>query len=765
MGSLVDINEKQGVDIVTVDDLPQTPLVSEADWIVVNKGQGNGSLTTKAKIDQVFGGTISAAKSAADRAETAAANAQSISDSGTYYITDVDPDGTIAGLAGTEEGKSFRVAQGMDGEVSFIYYRKTAGKAVPIADAASANAVKNLTGIIKKSKGPKTFLRFRDYLGMVIARWTSDSEGGVRFTSPLVSFDRTGYYGEKTEISEHVVKNKDFTVKKSNDGTFKIIDKVGLILMKIKNGILYLPRIKAVFNDKTEIVHGTNTVVLNDSKGNILSIKDSRGLVGLRIDKNCILHANIAGQDSGSGGKAVMTEDQIISMVRSAAQEEMSNFGRRIFNNVPKLGNPLKTKKKVSFWIVYGQSFSVGAQSGVALSTTQTLGNVMLGGSPRGSTYGNLANSYVYAPVGGANVFQPLVEVLQDNLGNIVTNTSGGYGETIASSFANNLKRYHNEAMGVENDEDFLIGVACCGVSGRTIEQLKKGATPEIYNRVETALDGIAEAATAAGYDWEIGGIIYIQGENDNGQSFEFYSPRLQTMHDDLITSCMTKSGQTTKPLFMLNQVGNTYVREMGVPTAQLALAQNNENVVLIGSYSGLQNPGQHLTANSYRIVGARYARDAFRHMSGYGSSTFKCASGMFKGASVYLGMTPHVAPLQFAKVFDGWDLVDQADKGITVTDGSGTLAPADIQVSIVSPTVLKVLCSRPLSGKVTVLFGDKGHKGLHNIADSGNEVSYNKWEFGVPNQYPRENVEGLVGKQYDLRTFAAIQSITCKEV
>ena len=33
-------------------------------------------------------------------AQTAAENAQNIADANTYYITETDPDGTIAGLAG-----------------------------------------------------------------------------------------------------------------------------------------------------------------------------------------------------------------------------------------------------------------------------------------------------------------------------------------------------------------------------------------------------------------------------------------------------------------------------------------------------------------------------------------------------------------------------------------------------------------------------------------------------------------------------------------
>lgn len=708
--------------------------------------------------------TVAARDEAVAAKESAKANAeyvQNMADADTYYITPGDPDGTIAGLAGTVEGKSFRVAQGIGADVSFIYYRKAGGVAFAIADSASGSSVKNIAGLIKKSAGSQAFMRWRDNLGTVISYWTADTDGGAGFVSKLVGFSRKGFFAENTEISDNTMRNKDFAVVKSEDGSFSVKDKLGLVLLKATAGKLYLPKISAIINSATKLNYGKLKISIG-SGGDIVSFRDSRGVIGLRVDKNCVVHAKIAGYNGNSHEK--MSENYIVSMVQSFADSAKINFGRRVFNNVSALGNPNKSKKKVSFWIVYGQSFSVGAQSGVALSTTQTLGNVMLGGSPRGTSFGNLATEYTYSPVGGENLFYPLVEVLQSNLGEIVSNTNGGYGETIASSFANNLKTYHNQSMGLENDEDFIIGVACCGVSGRTIEQLKKGAYPEIYNRVESCLDGVAEAAAAAGYDWEVGGVIYMQGENDNGQPYSFYYPRLQSMHDTLIESCMAKSGQKTKPLFMLNQLGNAYVRGMGVPQAQQALALNNDNVILVGTYAGLSNPGAHLSANSYRQLGAIFARDAYRHMSGFGSYPFRCEKAIYKDNVIYLGFTPHVSPLKFTEAFNKWGCVNYDDKGMTVADSGGTLTTSEITATIVAPAVLKIVCSRILSGNVTVTIGDAAHAGVHNISDSSSEVSFNYWEYGVPNQYPQENNPGLVNKKYSLATFSAIQEIVCEE-
>ena len=73
------------------------------------------------------------ASDAADRAEAAADadNAQNIADANTYYTSATDPDGTITGLAGTPDGKSFRVAiqDATLSVVAFNYYLNKGGVA------------------------------------------------------------------------------------------------------------------------------------------------------------------------------------------------------------------------------------------------------------------------------------------------------------------------------------------------------------------------------------------------------------------------------------------------------------------------------------------------------------------------------------------------------------------------------------------------------------------------------------------------------------
>ncbi|MMZ50867.1 hypothetical protein D1872_125870 [compost metagenome] len=70
-----------------------------------------------------------AAAEAAKRAEAALDNTENIADANTYYTSATDPDGTIAGLAGTPDGKSFRVAiqDATLSVVAFNYYLNKGG--------------------------------------------------------------------------------------------------------------------------------------------------------------------------------------------------------------------------------------------------------------------------------------------------------------------------------------------------------------------------------------------------------------------------------------------------------------------------------------------------------------------------------------------------------------------------------------------------------------------------------------------------------------
>lgn len=61
----------------------------------------------------------------------------------TFYKSESDPDGTIAGLANTPAEKIFRVAQGLNDDLAFIYYLNNSGAALALTALLGRGAITN----------------------------------------------------------------------------------------------------------------------------------------------------------------------------------------------------------------------------------------------------------------------------------------------------------------------------------------------------------------------------------------------------------------------------------------------------------------------------------------------------------------------------------------------------------------------------------------------------------------------------------------------
>ncbi|EPP7097319.1 hypothetical protein ACTWOF_005316, partial [Klebsiella michiganensis] len=108
-----------------------------------------------ARGDKVEGGPMGTAnmqaKVLADRTRYLKDSVESIPDyrEFTFYKTNEDPDGTITGLAATVENQAFRVGQGPDSDLAFIYYLHINGTAKEIARTPSVTAIDNVLRYIK----------------------------------------------------------------------------------------------------------------------------------------------------------------------------------------------------------------------------------------------------------------------------------------------------------------------------------------------------------------------------------------------------------------------------------------------------------------------------------------------------------------------------------------------------------------------------------------------------------------------------------------
>lgn len=723
-----------------------------------------GSLEQWLQTQTAAGDAAVRAGQEADRSEDAAERAESIVDvQGTY--ADI-----TAGLAATTNGQYFRVPQGTGSVTAFIYYKNDSGSAVPVANLAGAAALEKLVKMFSTDGATSdVFMRWADKYGLVVAKWL-ETDDGISFVSRYLNIGPDGFSAKNAGITSEKIFNDFLNIFRSiGSSGLSFTDKHGLVLVKIIDTIVKTPgfTLKIPFlNLDAKTISFLSSITSVNADGVVLKVHDTfkvtdkNGLVSFVAKKTGEVKSSRM-QDQGNNQgptTGTLTEKQVINLLDGAGAAYASKRHNQVRFPVPRAAN----LKKLTYWFIYSQSLGNGGGSSFAIPDTTDLGNIMLGQSPRGSTFVKGLPSYDFGAVGG-NVFYPLKEVRQTDAG-VISETSGSHGETIAKAFADELKRRYNERTRQQNNTDHIFGVSCCGVSGAAISDLTKGAAAGYYNRFLTALSGVADAAAAAGYEWEVGGLIYMQGEQDNGTTTEIYLPKLQAMYDNMIADAMAASGQKTKPIFLLNQIGNGFIsgRNFGVVEAQRQFVENNPLAFMMGSYAGLPNPVDHLFANSYRWFGAQFAKLADRVMWGNDEANFQMVAAYWSGNTAYAGFSTRVPPLKFQSAYVVFTETMYADKGITVSDGSGVLTGTDLTVSIVSDNVIKIVASRPLTGTVTIMLGDgTAHAGVHNIADSDTEISDYIWESGLTNQPATENIAALNNKHYSLANFALIQKIT----
>ena len=426
----------------------------------------------------------------------------------------------------------------------------------------------------------------------------------------------------------------------------------------------------------------------------------------------------------------------------------------------------------LSMIIWYGQSLSTNQEGYPALSKTpySNLGNLMLGNSPRPNTRTGAG----FTPVGSATL-NPLKAVVQAGDGSYIMSDaavaalpagSGNEGEGAVAA-VNMLRTLFLRQAALLTDPSRLLVLASCGVNGRTVEALSKGADPELYNRIREAVTKIKAIADGESKTFGIGAFCFLQGEWNYNPGYggdytrEGYKAKVRQLYNDVIADFC--AGQRPPAMFTY-QTSGTYTIDtynLAIGMAQLDMATEGGNVYGVCPSYPFPDKGGHLTSNGYRWMDMYFGKVMFRVLVlGEGWEPLHCTGVEVQDDYALLNYAVPYPPLQWGTPYVGRTATTYADKGYRATDANGTL---DITAAeIVADTVVKLTFSRRVSGTIKIWYADKtSHNGNGCLKDSDPFLATENYVYiEGSGQYADENIPELVDKPYPLENWAWAQII-----
>ncbi|OXI36779.1 hypothetical protein [Burkholderia aenigmatica] len=682
----------------------------------------------------------SLAASAAKSAESSAAAAQAAS------VAALIQPGVYAdeptGRAAVADGQAFKV-QGDGDKIAALEYRRIdASHSVLIAEYPSAQIA---LAVDMSYVDPDTAFRRVDEDGYVLDEVKAN--GAWRTVNwPIGTRAWRAIFG--TEVTRIVVDEENFISSLEMDG-----------------GVMFRPEGGTRWIEWPAIAGSIPTGVSMDMDGFIVRMDmpdgtflTPRGVIGAELPPSGAVYtrAEIDARNAEN-----LTYSQAIK------SRLMTNFQRPVFD--------------YNILITYGQSLCNGYRAFPGLSTVlRAAGLFMLGGSIRPA---NVASGTQFIPTGGASELKPLQSCTQDSNGQIIEDVSpltsqlGGvwWGESLSESEAAFLKIMMARAANQSDDAGPQFVVVNCGVDGKSVEDLSKGANPNLYDRIVDAVSQIKAIATAQGKTCGVTLFTYNQGEwnyygangfgNGATQDRAAYKTLLLRLISDAQSDIAAITGQKLPFITLLGQTGAGFTRDetnLSIGTAQLELSQENENIRLAcPEYPYPVKPDWHFTANGARWFGCHFGEVAFRMLRGEDWQPLSLRKATRRGRTVLLDFTVPAPPIKFglpfyAELNSTGTFVDLPNKGFSFIDSIGAFTATDIE--IVSETQVLLTLPRNPNGSLMIRIADAANNfGRASLQDSNDLHALESYYYADNHAMgPTENIASLLGHPYPMNHWVA---------
>lgn len=421
--------------------------------------------------------------------------------------------------------------------------------------------------------------------------------------------------------------------------------------------------------------------------------------------------------------------------------------------------------------LAYGQSLATGWEGWPALSPHPHGDSLMLGRSVRPAS----ESAPRFVPMGGATL-QPLAATVQDNATGALLDEaqvaglpegSPALGETVLEGAVHAYRTDMLAAFGGAAASSRLLASAC-GVGGRTLEALSRGAQPELFNRLRDCVTLGKQAAAAGGLPYQVLALLLLQGENNawalNGGTADraAYRTLMARLYHDMVAELAQRiAGQDAPPALFTYQTGGAYSSdELGVAMAQLDVVLGLPGCFMVGPVYPVTDKGGHLDANGYRWLGAQFGKVMHRVLTlGEAWRPLHPVATAQRGPQVLARFAVPVPPLDWGRPFAGHRAVEVADRGFTVTDAEG---PVPVQeVALAGPDVVVITLARPPCGDATLRYADRRHGGMGALRDSDATVAHDRYVFDRRTGHAASaEVPELIGRPYPLANWCVAFNI-----
>jgi hypothetical protein len=421
-------------------------------------------------------------------------------------------------------------------------------------------------------------------------------------------------------------------------------------------------------------------------------------------------------------------------------------------------GTPARPRFGIAHVIAYGQSLATGWEGWPALSTVPRHDCLMLGHSVRAVSDW----SAHWQPVGDCGL-HPLKATVQSVASGAVLTaeqiaalppTNPALGETVLEAAVNTWRG----RMKPEDTRRLLA--SACGTGGRTLEQLSKGAEPELFNRLRDCARTAKQAAAAIGADYSVAALLFLQGESNNwalnGGTADraAYKALLGQFYRDFVADIAVGiAGQQGLPVMFTYQTGGAYASDtQSVPQAQLELALEMPEWFLVAPvYPLLDKPSGHLDANAYRWLGSQFGKVMHRVLTlGEDFKPLHPLRAAMHGGTVLVEFHVPVPPLAWGRPYAGHTALDIPERGFTVLDACGPVPITAVELD--GPTSVRITLERPPDASAELLYADRRHFGRGSLHDSDREIAEDCYEFDAASgHYPSADIAELVGRPYPL--------------